>query len=410
MSNRSLEVGKLRIALLAMTEPAGAGQPFPRAYLRVAGASLAQHQLGLALAYDCQRLICIAHGSSPDLIALQHSAEGAGLQFHVVSGPRQLAALVSASDEILVIADGLFADPTVAEGALAEKGAVVLVQPIEGALAAGYERIDLNRASAGLARIPGVVVERLQDLPADCDIPSALTRLALQEGARMVELSVDVRVGAGWALVRNETEALAIEASWLREQFGTARSLAPGRAMVRYGVLAFGSSLLQAGNASNALGVGVVLILGLCGVLGWFGLAWVGLVFMALAWLLVEAIRKLRIAERHAAGILPPVVTRADLLGWTLDVAVGGLLLGASTRYPGEPFLVWLGQPAILLLLAGLTARTVGGQLADWIGDRALACLILAGAAALGQVDMAMVVLSLGLLAVSLLFRPGVHD
>lgn len=409
MGFRLLEVGKLRIALLAMTEPAGAGQPFPRAYLRVAGASLAQHQLGFALAFDCQRLICIAHGSSPDLIALQHAAEDAGLQFHVVSGARQLAGLVTANDELLVISEGLFADPASIEGLMSVRGAVVVVQPIEGALAAGFERIDLNRASAGLARVPGALVERLQDLGPDCDAASALTRLALQSGARMAELPATARLGAGWTLVRNETEALGVETAWLRQQFGNSVSTSPGRALSRFGVLAFGSSLLQAGNASNTLGIGVLLVLGLGGVLGWFGFAWGGLVCAALAWLFVEAIRKLRVAERHVTGTLPPAVPRADLLGWIIDVVIAGLLLAASPRYPGEPFLVWLAQPVVLMLLAGLVARTIGGQLSEWIGDRLVLSLVLAGTAMFGLVDQAVMLLSIILLGVALLFRPRVN-
>ena len=169
----------MRIALLAMTEPAGAGQPFPRAFLRVAGATLAQHQLSLVLALDCQRLICLARGTSPELIALQHAAEDAGLQFSIATGPGQLSGLVTANDEIVVVSEGLFVDPSQAAPLLEERGPVVLVQPVEGALAAGYERIDLNRAGAGLMRVPGQLVERLRELPVDCDIVSSLTRIAL---------------------------------------------------------------------------------------------------------------------------------------------------------------------------------------------------------------------------------------
>ena len=98
----------MRIALLAMTEPAGAGQPFPRAFLRVAGATLAQHQLSLVLALDCQRLICLARGTSPELIALQHAAEDAGLQFSIATGPGQLSGLVTANDEIVDVSEDLF--------------------------------------------------------------------------------------------------------------------------------------------------------------------------------------------------------------------------------------------------------------------------------------------------------------
>ncbi len=109
-------VSSLRVALLAMTEPAETGQPLPRAFLRVGGNTIARHQLTLALALDCQRVICIARDLSPDLIALQHAAEDAGVQFHVVPGARALLQLVTGVDELLVLNEGLLVEPRAARG------------------------------------------------------------------------------------------------------------------------------------------------------------------------------------------------------------------------------------------------------------------------------------------------------
>src|SRR3546814_15413590 len=85
------------LPIFAITEPAGAGQALPRSFLRVAGASVAQHQLGLALALDCQRVICLARGTSPELIEVQHAAEDAGLQFYIATDTRQLSEIGRAS-------------------------------------------------------------------------------------------------------------------------------------------------------------------------------------------------------------------------------------------------------------------------------------------------------------------------
>ena len=57
-----------------MMEPAGSGQAVPRAFLRVGGATLARHQLGLALALECdgrsvQTIEGLARG--PELHPLQ---------------------------------------------------------------------------------------------------------------------------------------------------------------------------------------------------------------------------------------------------------------------------------------------------------------------------------------------------
>jgi hypothetical protein len=400
----------LRIALLAMTEPAGAGQPFPRAFLRVAGASVAQHQLGMVLALECQRVVCLARGTSPELIALQHDAERAGLQFTIATGPAQLAGLVTAGDELVVISEGLFADPTQAVGLLEGRAPVVLVQPVEGALAAGFERIDINRASAGMMRLPGQLVERLHQQPTDCDVISTLTRIALQTGVAMREVPATARAGSGWRMIRSEAEAYALEDEWLRSRFGESACGSPGRAVARFGVLTFGSSLLHAGNASNVVSIAVLGAIAIAVGLGWFGLVWGGFAFVSAAWLLVEASRLLRAAERHALGQPSPAIPRADALMWLIDAAFALLILLDMPRFPGEPVLAWLCMPAILMLLLVLGPRVTGGRFAGWIADRALLGLILALASGFGQVLLVVRLLCAGLLVAALLLPPRRHD
>lgn len=399
----------MRIALLAMTEPAGAGQPFPRAFLRVAGASVAQHQLGMALALECQRVICMARGTSPELIALQHDAELAGLQFTIATGPGQLAGLVTAGDELIVISEGLFADSAQAVALLDGRAPVVLVQPVEGALVAGFERIDINRASAGLMRLPGQMLERLHELPADCDVISALTRIALQTGVTMREVSATARAGSGWRMIRSEAEAYALEDEWLRSRFGEGSCSSPGRAVARFGVLSFGTSLLHAGNASNAVSAAVLVCVAIAAGLGWFGLIWGGFAFAAIAWLLVEASRLLRAAERHALGQPSPAIPRADAMVWLVDTAFAALILLATPRFPGEPVLAWLCVPAILMMLLVLAPRITGGPFTGWIADRALLGLILAVASGFGQVLLVVRLLSVGLVLAALLLPPRRH-
>ncbi|HKT86287.1 MAG TPA: hypothetical protein VJQ77_09405 [Novosphingobium sp.] len=384
-----------------MTEPAGAGQALPRSFLRVGGASVAQHQLGLALALDCQRVICLARGTSPELIEVQHAAEDAGLQFHIATHARQLSGLVTATDELLVVGEGLFVDPGNVMPLFEGRTPVVLVLPAEGALAAGFERIDLNRAAAGLVRVPGQLVERLHELPTDCDISSALTRIALQSGVKMREVPPAARAGTGWRLIRNETEAYAVENEWLNEQFSNGRS-SPGRAIARFATITFGSSLLHAGNASNAASVAVLAVLVLAAGLGWFGVVWAGFLCAAIAWLTVEAVRLLRLAERQAMGQLPPAITRSDALGWLVDAAFGMLSLAGMPRMPGEAFLSWIFPPAMLLMLLVLVPSLLAGTAATWIRDRALLGALLALAAALGQLEIMIELLAIGLVLAAL--------
>lgn len=395
----------MRIALLAMTEPAGAGQPFSRAFLRVAGASLAQHQLGLALALGCQRVICFARSATPELLALQRDAEDSGLQFAIATGPGQLASLVTAADDVVVVSEGLFADPAEAAALIEARTSVVLVQPVEGALAAGFERIDINRATAGLMRLPGNLLDRLHELPADVDVPSVLTRIALQAGVPMLEVPQAARIGAGWRMIRSEADAIALENEWLRARFGDGGATSPGLALARLAAVSFGSSLLHAGNASNVLSIAVVGVLVLAVGLGWFGVVAVAFVFLAIAWILAETSRLLRVAERHALGQAPPAVQRADALIWLIDIVGGALILLDVPRLTGQTVLGWLCVPATLVALLALLPRITEGALARWICDRAVLGLVLAAAAAFGHLALAVQVLTLGLVLVGLL-RP----
>jgi len=392
-----------------MTEPAGSGQPFPRAFLRVAGASVAQHQLGMALALECQRVICMARGTSPELIALQHDAEDAGLKFTIATGPGQLAGLVTAADELVVISEGLFADPAQAAALLEGRAPAVLVQPVEGALAAGFERIDINRAGAGLMRLPGQMVERLHELPVDCDVISALTRIALQTGTAMREVPATARAGSGWRMIRSEAEAYALEDEWLRSRFGEGRCTSPGRTVARFGVLSFGSSLLHAGNASNVVSVAVLVAIAIAAGLGWLGLVWGGFACVAIAWLLVEASRLLRAAERHALGQPTPAIPRADALVWLIDAAFALLILLDMPRFPGEPLVAWLCIPAILMMLLTLLPRITGDTIAGWAADRAMLGLILAVASGFGQVLLVVRLLCAGLALAALMLPPRRH-
>ncbi|WP_395332986.1 hypothetical protein WBP06_06470 [Novosphingobium sp. BL-8H] len=385
-----------------MTEPAAAGQAVPRAFLRVGGATLARHQLGLALAMDCQRVICIARGASPELIALQHAAEDAGLQFYISTGSRPLSGLVTANDELVVVNEGLFVDPARAIELFDGVAPAVLVQPVENALAEGFERIDLNRAGTGLMQIPGRLVEQLHELPADCDVPSALMRIALQSGVPMREIPADARTGANWRMIRSDSEAHGVETEWLRTRFGAGEPMPPGRALARQGVVMFGSSLLHAGNASNALSAAVLVVLAIAGGFAWFGVLSVAFLFASLGAVLVEASRLIRSAERQALGQLPPAIPRANVLGWLIDATFGLLILTSVTRLFGESLLSWMFPPAMLMMLLALVPRVVAGPATRLMGDRALLGVVLALAAGFGQVEPVVEVLAIALVVLGM--------
>ena len=376
----------LRIVLLDMTEPVDATLPLRRSFVRLGGRTLVQHQLDIALAVGCERLICIVRSLEPEVIALQQRAELAGVLFNTVMAPRYLSALVTAQDDVVVIYEGLLADPERAQ-VLIELGAGVFVQPIETGLAAGFERIDINHASAGLLRIPGRLIEALVQLSPDCDVPSSLTRIALQAGLAKREVPAAACSGMGWQMITSEQEAIAIEHEWIAHKLGNARLVSPGRRLVRIAILGFASSLLHAGNASRIMGAATLGVLGLALGVAWFGWGAAGFVFAAFSWLcLCSATMLKRLETPLAAGEVKHEAGLAAL-NWGFDAVLVLLIHWAAPPIAGANPLLSLALPITLLLLLRLSGKVPALPGAAIIADRALLCLLFAACAATGLLE-----------------------
>lgn len=389
-----------------MMEPAGAGLPTPRAFLRVGGATLARHQVGIALALECQRIVCIAREIGPELIALQHEIEDAGARLHVISGPRALAGLVTANDELIVLSEGLLAAPQEAI-ALLEGGHAVLVQPIESGLAAGFERIDINHAAAGALRIPGRLVEGLADLPPDYDVPSALTRIALQSGIAMLTVPASAREGVRWKLVRDEVEAHAVESDWIRLHIGENVAPTPGILLARLGVLALGPSLLHAGSGWKLVAIGAVAVMLLALGAGWLGFAGPALILCAIAWTIRRAAGLLEQIEDDSLKVRRSAASIDKMLGWALDLVLVAILVLSGAPLPGEPLLTQLFAPFILVALVRLLPRVLLRGWIGWLEDRTLLALVLALAVALDVLAPAIEVVAMALAITALLLSAG---
>ncbi|MCB2080201.1 MAG: hypothetical protein KDE55_21200 [Novosphingobium sp.] len=331
----------------------------------------------LADALDCQRLICVTRNIPANLLALQHEAEAAGLQVHFVHDARGLSQIVTADDDLIVLAEGLLADPPALREMLIG-GAAVLVQPIEAGLAAGFERIDLNRATAGAMRIPGRMVEGLAELPPDCDIPSALTRVALQGGIAMKEVPTDLRSGVRWRLIRSESDVEELEAEWIGAHIGDTPVPTPGYQASRFAVSAFGAGLLHAGHASRSaflLGLGLLLV---AMTLGWFGLAWPALTLLVLASICGRTGGMFQRVER-GSGAVPSEAAMLDAgFGWLLDVVLVLVAVWASPLQPWESLFQRAFAPLMLVLAVRLAAHALPTDMAVWLEDRVLLAVGLA--------------------------------
>lgn len=349
----------------------------PRGTLRVGGVSVALEQLVLALSMGCERIFCLAGRMTPEVAALQHEAERGGARFQIIPGPHGLLGQVTAADDVIALADGLFASVSDA-AALLEPGAAVLVQPAEGAVEAGFERIDPTLASGGALRIPGRLVERLADLPHDCDAFSALLRIALQAGVAQRPLPPAGQGDGFWTLLTNEEQAHALEPLWIRRRIRHTRPFNPTRGLARFLVRSFGSALLHAGSGSHfVIGAGIVLLaLGLG--IGWLGWAGVALIVTALAWLAGEASVVLKRIE--ADRVVPPGrgISWHVLFEWSTDALLVLLIGWAAPVAAMQSGFERLFAPLMLLALLRILPRIVHSPWSAWLEDRALLAIVIA--------------------------------
>ena len=212
----------MRIALISMAGE-GAGD------VRLAGHPIAWHQLQAALALACERAVCLADAPGPALAALQHAAERAGLSFHAVTHHRALSGLVHAGDTLVAFAPGVLPDREwLAQVFGARAGVAVL--PAEGAVEQGYERIDRDRAWAGVLATRGDAVEALGSLPPDADAIGGLLRVALQRGATAIAVPEKWLDDGRWALVASQASAERYQQGWYARHVPPPALVQPGRA------------------------------------------------------------------------------------------------------------------------------------------------------------------------------------
>lgn len=360
-----------------MMEPAGPELALPRAFLRVGGIALARHQLAIVLALGCERIVCVARGLQPSLVELQHVAEDHGARFHVVSGPRGLVGLITAHDELIVLADGLMVAPEAAASQL-DAGQGVLVQPIELGLPAGFERIDLNHTAAGAMRLPGALVERLAELPADCDVMSSLQRIALQAGVAQRELPSGLRESGAWRLIRDEGEAQRAEAELFREQTSLNGLTSASEFVARLAARAVGPALMHSGSGGNAVGALAAAVLLLAGGAGWFQSTVVALMLCTSADVLRRAAGLLLRIERQSLNLPRSLLPRELLFGWAMDVVLVFILSWSRSVEIGENAFTHVFPAIMLVAMLRLLPQVVGGRWTAWLEDRGLLCLILA--------------------------------
>ena len=368
----------MRIALLSMMEPIAAGHPQRRAFLTVGGRTIAQHQADAALALGCEKVICLVRSMEPMLARVQHSVEALGASFRTIASLADLGPLLTQGDELLVFADGLLVEADQVRSHVAG-GPAVLVQPVETGVPDGFERIDLNNASAGVLLLPGSIGEKLAALPADFDPISALGRVGLQAGVPQRSIPVAARAGSAWQLITDEREAYAIESDWIAHRLGYDRHPSPSRMIARMAALGFGSRMVQGDQTSRMLLLGCAALTLLAILAAWLGAGIAAFALIAVAWVLHESATMLARVIGPPRGSSPR--TRRFGLSQVCEVLVDAALLASMALFTATPERLGLVEltfpPLVLLLVLRLVPRVTSGRMNSWTGDRALLAIVL---------------------------------
>lgn len=387
----------MRVALISEGEGEGAGAgEGTRTPLRVAGRTVVRRQVDLALELGCERIVCLARGPSPQIVQLERTAEKADARFHAIAGARQLAGLIKAADELLVIAPSLLADAELVAGALGGRPGI-LTLPAERGVAAGHERMDGEAAWAGAMLLPGALADRLADLPPDSDPFSSLLRIAMQTGTRRILLAPSALDHGELTFIGDGPARDRAEKAWLDRAKGAAGWKRPASAAVRLGARLLAPRLLVYERVVPAL-IAIGSLLAATGaVAAWYERPAAALGVLALAaaaFLGADTLRHFQRPRQHRpAG--------RKIADWAVDALFVTIAVLASPRDPQVA--LFSAATAILALrlvrLHGAAAPTAP------FGDRILFFAFAAMAAAVGKLLPGLQVYAVAALACELFVR-----
>lgn len=264
----------MRVALIAIT---GEGS----APVRLGGRSIAWHQVQAALALGCERIVCLTEAPGAELAALQRDVEDRGARFSAIANSRALSGLVSAADTLFAFSPGVFPDREWLTQAIGARAGVASFSA-ETAVEQGFERIDRERAWAGVLSTRGDAVEALGILPPDADPISGLLRVALQRGARCVDVPDRWLDEGRWALLGDGAAAKRIETVWQARHVPTPALDRPGEAAAHHAARGLLGLLAGRSRAPMAVSVGGAMLALAGGASGYLGSTAGGLALLLL--------------------------------------------------------------------------------------------------------------------------------
>ena len=354
-------------------------------------------QVDLARDLGCERFVCLSDAKSEAFDDLRDYIEEFGGEFHSINGHMPLVGLLSADQEIVVLADGLIADRSVVSTILGDRRGVLCLPDTQG-IEAGFERIDAQHAWAGLFVARAQIVESLAEMPPDSDTVSLLLRLALQAGTKLQPIDDDMLNTGQWLLVKEGTEIAMREANLLDASVERVSWWQPTKAVTRRLARIVAPDGFERGPI-------IANIAGLGGVLGAIGAALSGQPILSLGLVAISVFSwsfrdgLMRLAAR-LRGDKPPSedywrslaidLLIVLLLSWPFDVATA----------PERIFL-----PIMLLGLLRLGAIIWPQPYANFLEDRFILVIALMLAGSLGVQSTVTGAICFAIVALSLIFK-----
>lgn len=399
----------MRTALLSAIRRTDTGDL--RAGLMLAGRSVLAWQADWARALGCDRVICLSETPGEAVLNLQSEIESGGGECLVVKGNLQLAGIVRAEDELVVLMDGLVPDRSISDhwqkpGDKLHHAIATL--PADHALASehpeDFERLDRERRWGGIAVVKAAQVHKLADMPPDGDAVSMLLRLALQAQVGCKELPRDA-FDTGEAVFALAPDQLARrELSLVEAGSAIPPWSGPGRALASLIVRKVAPKRLangvEAGIAVGALSLAGGLALSVWGnAVAALGLAAVGAFSIAVAGAWSGLRARLWSIPRNRLWDL--------LASPAIDLVVLGILLFSRYFEEGpdaEPSIGLVSMPVIAIGLTHLLGREPDGAASAWGRDRTTHCAFFAICAAAGYLSEGISIfalMALGILALS---------
>jgi hypothetical protein len=333
-----------------------------RATLIVAGRTLVERQVRLALAVGAEPVVVVVERVTAELGAALDGLRAEGAALVLARNAEEAAEAVHSSDRILLVGDGLVAPEAVIGRLVALDGLAVLVVP-DLRVDDRYERIDAQSRWAGLALIDGQMLKQTASMLHDWDLQSTLLRRAVQAGARQIsvrgEAEDELPLVAETSEDLVELEAKIVAGAHVRRSDWVSRYLlGPLERLAT-------TALMPTAVTPTALGLGATLLMALAGLAfarHWLGL---GLAFLLLATPLdgiAERLGSLRLQGGRGpswwAALLPALSAAlllvlayalADSRGWGC-VALAGTIIAFAVALRIEaggrevPGGIWLAE------------------------------------------------------------------